>query len=142
MAGRRNDSYWLSTPPWPKHTPVARLLTCTRSAIYMGFRLPGHTWLQPDVSITHAGQTEGQYYEGAPAIAIEVVTPEDRAEALDRKTELYFRHGAREVWHLYPQTRRLVVYAGTVTQVRVETEAVTTPLLPGFALSLRDILGS
>ena len=32
----------------------------------MGYQLGPLTWLQPDVSITHAGQPEGDYFEGAP----------------------------------------------------------------------------
>jgi len=106
-----------------------------------GYKLAARSWVQPDVSISHKGQTEGKYMEGAPAIAIEVVSPDDRAADLDRKTSLYFGHGAREVWRLYPQTRRMMIHAGSVSQVRVEQERVTTPLLPGFTLTLREILG-
>jgi len=102
----------------------------------MGYRLIGPNWLQPDVSITHVGQPEGKYLEGAPAIAIEIVSAEDRAEVLDRKTGLYFQHGTREVWRLYPKTRRMTIQAGSPSQVRVETENVSTPLLPGFSLAL------
>ncbi len=109
--------------------------------IEMGYRLNEQNWFVPDVSITHAGQSEGKYLEGAPAIAIEVVSPHDRAADLDRTTDVYFRHGAREVWRLYQSTRRMVIYSGSPSQVRVEHEAVTTPLLPGFSLTLRDILG-
>ncbi len=107
----------------------------------MGYRPTKRSWFIPDVSVTHAAQTVGKYLEGAPAIAIEVVSPEQRAEALDRKTHLYFERGAREVWHLYMNTRHMMVYTGSPLQVRVETETVTTPLLPGFSLSLRQILG-
>ena len=34
----------------------------------MGF-LIGSNWVTPDVSITHAGQLENDYFEGAPALA-------------------------------------------------------------------------
>ena len=44
----------------------------------------GKSWLQPDVSVTHAGQTEGKYLEGAPAIAIEVISPGNTAKRIDR----------------------------------------------------------
>jgi len=107
----------------------------------MGYRLTKRSWLLPDVSISHAGQPEGKYIEGAPAIAIEVVSQEQRAEALDRKTHLYFERGAREAWHLYPNTRHMMIYTGSPLQVRVEGETVSTPLLPGLSLSLRQILG-
>jgi Uma2 family endonuclease len=102
----------------------------------MGYKLTARSWLQPDVSISHPSQPEGKYIEGAPAIAIEIVSPDDRAEALDRKTYLYFEHGAREVWRLYPKTRHVAIYARSPSNVRVEHESVATPLLPGFSLSL------
>ncbi len=95
----------------------------------MGYKLTARSWLQPDVSISHAGQAEGKYIEGAPAIAIEIVSPDDRAEALDRKTDLYFEHGAREVWRLYPKTRTMVVHTGSPSEVHVEHESVATHLL-------------
>src|SRR6266536_904707 len=74
----------------------------------MGYLLAGDGWLQPDVSITHAGQPADKYLEGAPAIAIEVVSPGDTAQEMEAKIELYFRHGAREVWRVYEKTRRIV----------------------------------
>jgi Uma2 family endonuclease len=106
----------------------------------MGYQLSGHGWLQPDVSVTHAGQPTGKYLVNAPAIAVEVVSPSNTAEAMESKTELYFRYGAREVWRVYPKTRHIVVHAGTTA--RVECDAVTTPLLPGFALKIDEILRS
>jgi Uma2 family endonuclease len=106
-----------------------------------GYRLTPRNWFVPDVSITHALQAEVKYFEGAPALAIEIVSPHDRAAALDRKTEIYFAHGAPEVWRLYQQTRHMVIHAGSPSQIRVESETVSTPLLPGFVLNLRDILG-
>jgi Uma2 family endonuclease len=69
----------------------------------MGYQLAGHSWVQPDVSVTHAGQGEGKYFAGAPAIAVEVVSPSNSAEDMDTKAELYFQFGAREVWRVYPE---------------------------------------
>ena len=40
--------------------------------IERGYRLAVRTWVQPDVSISPRGQTGSKYFEGAPAIAIEV----------------------------------------------------------------------
>src|SRR5437588_9617028 len=34
--------------------------------------LIGPNWLIPDVSISHTGQPEGKYLDGAPALAVEV----------------------------------------------------------------------
>jgi Uma2 family endonuclease len=106
----------------------------------MGYKV-GRRWLQPDVSITHPGQAGGIYLEGAPAIAIEVISPSQRVGHLARKTRLYFENGAREVWHLFQELRYMVIYSGSESEMRVDYESVSTPLLPGFALNLKDILG-
>jgi Uma2 family endonuclease len=48
-----------------------------------------------------------EYYENAPALAIEVASDSDTASQLDLKIELYFAHGAEEIWIVYPKTRRV-----------------------------------
>src|SRR5580700_3772558 len=78
--------------------------------IEMGYQLGGQSWLQPDVSVTHAGQAAHDYMEGAPAIAIEIVSPSNTPRSLAIKTALYFEFGALEVWHFYPDERLAVVH--------------------------------
>ena len=107
----------------------------------MGYALAGDGWLQPDVSVTHAGQAVGRYLEGAPAIAIEVVSPGNSAVEMETKLDLYFRHGAKEVWWVYDKPRRIVVHLGGTSRTFTEGEAVTTPLLPGLSLGVGEILG-
>jgi Uma2 family endonuclease len=68
-----------------------------------------------------------------------VVSPSNTAAEMEAKAAIYFRHGAREVWRVYPKTRHVVVHVGE--NARVESDAVTTPLLPGFALDIAEILG-
>jgi Uma2 family endonuclease len=105
-----------------------------------GYRL-GDGWAQPDVSVTHAGQPrERGYLQGAPAIAIEVVSPSNTARHLEAKTELYFAHGAREVWRVYDDPLRIVIDTGGHYRVLGPEDRVTTPLLSGFALTVRELL--
>jgi len=108
----------------------------------MGYRLEGNGYVQPDVSITHAGQAEGKYLGGAPAIAIEVVSPSNTAEALDLKTEIYFQFGAREVWRFYPKTRHALIQTAGSSQAIIERESIRTALLPGFELKIAEILAA
>jgi Uma2 family endonuclease len=79
--------------------------------IEAGFKLSRDTWLQPDVSFVRSAQIErgdpNEYYEGSPALAIEVASESNTAAQLDLKMELYFAHGAEEVWIVYPKTRRV-----------------------------------
>ncbi len=79
--------------------------------ISAGFKLPNDTFLKADASFipkSRADRTDlDGYLEGAPALAIEVVSDSNTAAELDLKMELYFAHGAEEVWVVYPQTRRI-----------------------------------
>jgi Uma2 family endonuclease len=80
--------------------------------VYMetGYRIGAKSWLQPDVSIEHAGQPGGDYCEGAPALAIEVISQSNTAEQMQRKTQSYLMNGGKEVWLVYPKTERLWVF--------------------------------
>jgi Uma2 family endonuclease len=106
----------------------------------MGYQLAGHSWVQPDVSVTHAGQGEGKYFAGAPAIAVEVVSPSNSAEDMDTKAELYFQFGAREVWRVYPKTRHVVVHVRGKSEVVTQDDSLSTPLIPGFAMPIDAVL--
>jgi Uma2 family endonuclease len=79
--------------------------------IEAGFKLSEDTWVQPDVSflrVSQLGNTRlGGSFEGSPALAIEVASESNTAAQLDLKMELYFAHGAEEVWVVFPQTRRV-----------------------------------
>jgi Uma2 family endonuclease len=76
----------------------------------MGYEFTGHTWLQPDVSITHKGQVSEDYYLGAPALAVEIVSENNTADQMDGKVAEYLAGGALEVWVVYPKKQHLWVY--------------------------------
>jgi Uma2 family endonuclease len=73
----------------------------------MGYKIGGKpdSWLIPDVSITHRGQPSDDYYDGAPLIAVEVMSEFKTAEKMDRMIEKYLANGSQEVWAVYPETR-------------------------------------
>jgi Uma2 family endonuclease len=76
----------------------------------MGYQLGPREWLQPDVSIAHAGQPGRDYFEGSPCLAVEVVSENNSVEEIDCKVEDYLAHGAAEVWVIYPERRHLWIY--------------------------------
>lgn len=78
--------------------------------IEMGYQMGTRSWLQPDVSITHANQESGDYFLGAPALAIEVISEGNTADAVDGKVTEYLAHGALEVWVVYPKRGHLWIY--------------------------------
>lgn len=75
-----------------------------------GYKIGATAWLQPDVSIEYKGQTENDYLEGAPALAVEIISESNRADQMDRKVKKYLSGGAIEVWVAYPKTRCVWVF--------------------------------
>ena len=90
-----------------KASPAARLGTVWIEA---GYKFGKKAWLQPDVSISHRDQPSGDYFEGAPALAIEVISESNTAEQMDRKVKMYLSNGAAEVWVVYPKTACIWVF--------------------------------
>jgi Uma2 family endonuclease len=104
-----------------------------------GYQMSERHYLIPDVSVSYPDQPEdNDYAQGAPLLAIEIASRGNTAEQLDRKVNLYLRHGAREVWVVYPLTRSMMVFrpdnAERITG-RYESTAV-----PGLAIDIAEIL--
>lgn len=110
-----------------------------------GFRLGKNrnAWLQPGVSVVRQEQIDQADPEGyldvAPLIAIEVISPSNTAEAVERKLAKYFENGAAEVWVVYPKSRRIWRYQGLHAQAVIGHDMFTSPLLPGFEMNLAEI---
>jgi len=105
----------------------------------VGYKLPGHSFVRPDVSVTHAAQTHAKYLHDAPALAVEVIAPRNTAREMEKKLALYFQHGAREVWRVYRNPLHIVVHLPDRTSRTVLAGSLTTPLLPSFELRLADL---
>ncbi|HXB75375.1 MAG TPA: Uma2 family endonuclease [Candidatus Acidoferrales bacterium] len=55
-------------------------------------------------------QPGSESFEGAPALAVEVVSESNTAEAMNRKVKTYLANGGIEVWVVYPNTRCVWVF--------------------------------
>lgn len=102
------------------------------------------TVLAPDigfVSIERAPQpfTE-KFIPIVPDLAIEIVSPNDKAWEIDDKVLIYLRYGVRQVWIVYPSSRTVVIH--TPTHIRRLTADDTLEggnVLPGFSIKVSDI---
>ncbi len=113
-----------------------QILDLGQAAIETGCYLGGNFFV-PDVSVTHAGQSIDKYPQGAPALAVEVISESNTQSAMHRKVLRYFEHGAREVWVLYPDTQSVAVHIGDRA---VEVRGVlATDLFPGLSIDLTKI---
>ena len=108
----------------------------------MDFRLSEDTVRNPDVAFIEAGHASSIDLDRspigrAPTLAVEVISPSNRAEDVARKTYQYLRAGCRTVWIVYPSLRMIEVHSeGEVRRVQEPEDLKDENLLPGFSLSL------
>ncbi len=88
--------------------------------------------------------------QGAPALAIEILSPSTRQRDEGIKRQLFDEKGVREYWIVDPKKAAVTIFRrtsdGTFPRV-AELEAasgatLTTPLLPGFTLSIEQLFSA
>ncbi len=101
----------------------------------------------PDVSFVSreripAGGVPAGFWPGAPDLAVEVVSPNDRAAEVLDKVDDWLRAGTRIVWVVYSSPVRLFVYRadGSVQQLGPDDEVEGGDVLPGFRMRVGDLL--
>lgn len=102
------------------------------------YRLDKHNSLIPDLSVLFPGRIKPGgtgLIQDAPELAIEVVSSET-AVRLENKIELYFSHGSKSVWVIYPTTRTVRIFDVTGGAKRFERDQplVDPAVLPGFSI--------
>jgi len=76
-----------------------------------------------------------------PDLAVEIVSPTNRAEEIDNKITDYFQAQVRQVWVVYPDSGRIYVYQSP-TRVTVLERTDTLDggeVLPGFQLPIAQL---
>ncbi|MGH9452489.1 MAG: Uma2 family endonuclease [Terriglobia bacterium] len=102
----------------------------------------------PDLAFIRADRLRGidprQRIEGAPDLAVEVVSPNDDPDDLVLKVQQYLRSGARAVWVLYPEARMAYLYkAGERPEVRETHQNLDdAELFPGLSIPLSEVFAS
>lgn len=82
------------------------------------------------------------YIPLAPDLAVEVVSPNDEAQDIDKKVQEYLRYGTRLVWVVYPATKSVMVYTlDSIFRLILDDSLDGGDVLPGFSLPLKKIFG-
>jgi Uma2 family endonuclease len=104
--------------------------------IEAGFVVTQHDTFAPDVALfrTERLAEEGRLINGAPEIAIEVVSPTDTVGGIRRKIKAYLENGAHSVWVFYEDGSIAVHSSSQVRELNGE-QKLEDPLLPGFSVS-------
>jgi Uma2 family endonuclease len=105
---------------------------------------------EPDLLVVAGDQfgivTEANV-QGAPAIVIEVLSPNTRKVALVTKRNLFERGGVREYWIVDPKAEVLKVFkratGGSFPRAIALSagDTLTTPILPGLTIAIVDLFG-
>ncbi|MCS7256985.1 MAG: Uma2 family endonuclease [Thermomicrobium sp.] len=100
----------------------------------------------PDVSVVRRervpveGIPEG-FWPGAPDLAVEIVSPHDRAEEVHERVRDYLGAGTRLVWVLWPKSRTVTVYwpDGTARELGPDEKLTGGDVLPGFDVTVSEL---
>lgn len=104
---------------------------------------------KPDVAVVlktrlSAGQLETGFLPIAPDLAVEVISPDERAEDMERKVLENLSAGVRLVWIVYPSTRSVHVFRaeGRLSVLREAETLDGGDVLPGFSVRVADLFPS
>jgi Uma2 family endonuclease len=88
----------------------------------------------------------GEWLSGAPDIVVEILSSgvDSRDFDLQIKRQLYAKYGVAEYWIIDNEDRSIVIYrlqnrSLEKTVILRDDDLLTSPLLPGFELTVRTI---
>jgi Uma2 family endonuclease len=81
------------------------------------------------------------YFEIAPELVVEVLSPEDRMSRVREKLRDYFSAGVQVVWVVDPTLRRVLVHRSLADLTVLDDRQMLTDeeLLPGFSVAVAEL---
>jgi Uma2 family endonuclease len=105
----------------------------------MAFVVTTHDTLVPDASVIDRARLsprKQKYTPGAPALAIEIVSPSDKVIHLKSKVDIYLQGGSKTVWGVFVESRSVMIHrADSVCELKGD-QMIEDPLFPGFAATV------
>lgn len=82
--------------------------------------------------------------DGAPDLVVEILSPSSAKQDLGVKKEIYARTGVEELWSVDPVKRTITIFQlsenSTAPRATLgEGKVLSTPLLPGLKIKVRDV---
>lgn len=99
----------------------------------------------PDVAFVRAERIPPggvrAFFDGAPDLAVEVISPSDRASDVLAKADDWLRFGCTVVWVIDPETKTVTVYSGRPQTLFLSQNdtLVCEELLPSFSLPVSQV---
>lgn len=100
----------------------------------------------PDVAFLRRDrrpESPEKYVSGAPDLAVEVVSPTDRVEEIDAKTQAWLDAGTTLVWVVWPRMRSVAVHrpGQPVRTLQGQDPITGEDVLPGFRCAVSEFFG-
>ncbi|MGD1701105.1 Uma2 family endonuclease [Dapis sp. BLCC M229] len=119
-------------------------VTCDSST---AFSLKSGNKRSPDISFVSKDRLLGLkrlpkgYFQGAPDLAVEVISPNNTFEELHQKIVEYFENGCRLVWVINPDEKSILVYHKPEPDklLQITDNLDGEDILPGFTLAISDL---
>ena len=141
------------SPTMPEHNDVRdTLLVALRNFLAgkglgrvwseQAFHLFGDTVRIPDIAFVRAGRSidPRRLPEGAPDLAIEVISPTNTPREIDQRVSDFFAAGSTRVWLVYPEHREVYVHGLSGVVRRRGDDLLEDPeLLPGFSVKVSSL---
>ncbi len=113
----------------------------------LGCWMENRDFLSPDVSFIAKERLKGQkhptekFFDGAPDLAVEVLSPSERVKRLHDKFVDYFANGCRLVWVINPKEKVVLVYhSPQAYQLLREGDVISgETVVPGFTLPVSEL---
>lgn len=114
------------------------------TAAETGFTLAPNTVRAPDVGFIAAARVPEKlpvkFVPFAPELAVEVVSPSDKAADIHDKVLDYLHAGTRLVWVLYPSSKSVAVHTPNGSSLLDGNETLDgSDVLPGFSINVAQI---
>ncbi|NCJ05579.1 Uma2 family endonuclease [Synechococcales cyanobacterium C] len=111
------------------------------------FKMKNGNKRSPDISFFAKERLQGitelpSFLEGAPDLAIEVLSPGNTVEEIHDKLVEYFENGTRLVWIIHPTEHYILVYRSAQEPDRLLKSADSLDgedVIPGFTLPVADL---
>lgn len=112
------------------------------------FKMKNGNKRSPDIAFFAKERLQGMtelpsgFLEGAPDLAVEVLSPGNTVEEMDDKIKEYFENGARLVWVISPTQHYVLVYRSAQEPDRLLKSVDFLDgeeVVPGFSLPVADL---
>ena len=104
-------------------------------------RAPDVAFISNETLKSIGGKVPAKFFPCAPDLAVEVVSPGDRAEEIETKVQEWFEGGTQQVWIAYPTSKTIHIHvSASQAQILRRGDIISGgEVLPGFECPVNEI---